>query len=106
MNRPQKIKEVYRELRMVLGNEYPDHELFKSASLLIEVLSDDTPIALDQFDKFELKFKDTTVDEATKDGGWKYLSNEGWWDQVSDDQDLLSPQTRAQLKDYGLEVAA
>jgi|TARA_B110000467_G_C18089415_1_gene351042 hypothetical protein len=106
MNRPQKIKEVYRELRMVLGNEYPDHELFKSASLLIEVLSDDTPIPLDQFDKFELKLKDTTVDEATKDGGWKYLSNEGWWDQVSDDQDLLSPQTRAQLKDYGLEVAA
>ena len=106
MNRPQKIKEVYRELRMVLGNEYLDHELFKSASLLIEVLSDDTPIALDQFDKFELKLKDTTVDEATKDGGWKYLSNEGWWDQVSDDQDLLSPQTRAQLKDYGLGVAA
>jgi hypothetical protein len=106
MNRPQKIKEVYRELRMVLRSEYPDHELFKSASLLIEVLSDDTPIPLDQFDKFELKLKDTTVDEATKDGGWKYLSNEGWWDQVSDDQDLLSPQTRAQLKDYGLEVAA
>ena len=52
MNRPQKIKEVYRELRMVLRSEYPDHELFKSASLLIEVLSDDTPIALDQFDKF------------------------------------------------------
>ena len=46
------------------------------------------------------------VDEATKDGGWKFLSNEGWWDQVSDDQDLLSPQTRAQLKDYGLELAA
>ena len=106
MNRPQKIKEVYRELRMVLGNEYPDHELFKSASLLIEVLSDDTPIDLDQFDKFELKLKDTTVDEATKGGGWKYLSKEGWWDQVSDDQDLLSPQTRAQLKDYGLELEA
>ena len=106
MNRPQKIKEVYRELRMVLGDEYPDHELFKSASLLIEVLSDDKPIALDQFDKFELQFKDATVDEPTKDGGWKFLSNEEWWDQVSDDQDLLSPQTRAQLKDYGLELAA
>ena len=77
MNRPQKIKEVYRELRMVLGDEYPGHELFKSASLLIEVLSDDKPIALDQFDKFELQFKDATIDEATKDGGWKFLSNEG-----------------------------
>ena len=55
MNRPQKIKEVYRELRMVLGDEYSDHELFKSASLLIEVLSDDIPIGLDQFEKFERK---------------------------------------------------
>jgi hypothetical protein len=106
VNRPQKIKEVYRELRMVLGDEYSDHELFKSASLLIEFLSDVKPIDLDQFEKFEFQFKDETVDEPTKDGGWKFLSSEGWWDQVSDDQDLLSPQSRAQLKDYGLEIAA
>ena len=69
-------------------------------------MSDDKPIALDQFDKFELQFKDATVDKATKDGGWKFLSNEGWWDQITDDQDVLSPQSRAQLKNYGLELAA
>ena len=34
------------------------------------------------------------------------MSDEGWWDQIADDQDVLSLQTRAQLKDYGLELEA
>ena len=32
-----------------------------------------------------------------KDGGWRLISDEGWWDQITDDQDMLSLQTRAQL---------
>ena len=106
MNRPQKIKKVYRELRMMLGDEYADYELLKSASLLIEIYEDDEPITLDQLKSFGIQFIDREVDEAIKDGGWKLISNEGWWDQVADDQDVLSPQTRAQLKNYGLELAA
>ena len=106
MNRPQKIKKVYRELRMELGDEYLDYELLKSASLLIEIYEDDEPITLDQLKSFGIQFKDREVDEAIKDGGWQLSSNEGWWDQVTDDQDVLSLQSKAQLKNYGLELAA
>jgi hypothetical protein len=106
MNRPKKIKEVYRELRMMLGDEYPDYELLKSASLLIEIYEDDEPITLVQLKSFGIQFKDREVDEAIKDGGWRLISDEGWWDQITDDQDMLSPQSRAQLKNYGLELVA
>lgn len=106
MNRPQKIKKVYCELRMELGDEYSDYELLKSANLLIELFADDEPITLDQLKSFGIYFKDREVDEAMKDGGWRLSSNEGWWDQITDDQDVLSPQSRAQLKNYGLELAA
>ena len=106
MNRPQKIKKVYRELRVELGDEYSDYELLKSANLLTELFADDEPITLDQLKRFGIQFKDREVDEAIKDGGWRLISNEGWWDQITDDQDVLSPQSRAQLKNYGLELAA
>jgi len=78
----------------------------KSASLLIEIYEDDKPINLDQLKSFEIQFKEREVAEATKDGGWRLISDEGWWDQITDDQDVLSLQTRAQLINYGLELAA
>jgi len=97
MNRPQKIKKIYHELRMILGYEYPDYELLKLASLLIEIYEDDEPINLDQLKSFWIQFEEREVDEAIKDGGWRLISDEGWWDQITDDQDVLSLQTRAQL---------
>jgi hypothetical protein len=106
MNRPQKIKKVYSEFRMKLGDEYSDCELLKSANLLTELFADDEPITLDQLKSFGIYYKDREVDEAMKDGGWRLSSNEGWWDQIIDDQDVLSPQSKAQLKNYGLELAA
>ena len=78
MNRPQKIKKIYHELRMMLGDEYPDYELLKSASLLIEIYEDDKPINLDQLKSFEIEFKEREVAEATKDGGCRLISDEGW----------------------------
>ena len=63
---------------MVLGDEYPDYELLKSASLLIEIYEDDKPINLDQLKIFGIQFKESAVDEAIKDGGWRLISDEGW----------------------------
>jgi len=34
------------------------------------------------------------------------MSDEGWWDQIADDQDVLSLQTRTQLINCGLELTA
>ena len=78
MNRPQKIKKIYHQIRMILGDEYPDYELLKSASLLIEIYEDDEPINLDQLKSFGFKFKDSEIDEPIKDGGWRLISGEGW----------------------------
>ena len=58
MNRPQKIKKIYHELRMILGYEYLDYELLKSTSLLIEIYENDEPINLDQLKSFEIQFKE------------------------------------------------
>ena len=73
---------------------------------MIEIYEDDKPINLDQLKSFGIQFKEREVDEAIKDGGWRLMSDEGWWDQIADDQDVLSLQTRAQLINYGLELAA
>ena len=78
MNHPQKNKKIYHELRMVLVDEYPDYQLLKPESLLIEIYEDDKPINLDQLKSFGIQFKEREVAEATKDGGWRLISDEGW----------------------------
>ena len=52
MNRPQKIKKIYHQIRMILGDEYPDYELLKLSILLIEIYEYDKPINLDQLKSF------------------------------------------------------
>ena len=78
MNRPQNIKKIYHEIRMILGDEYPDYELLKLSILLIEIYEDDEPINLDQLKSFGIKFKYREVDEPIEDGGWRLISDEGW----------------------------
>ena len=106
MNRPQQVKEIYREFRMMLGNQFPDRELLEGANLLIEISEEKEPVTLDELLKFEYQYKDTNVDVGIKDGGWNLLTKEGWWDEITDDQDVLSLEAKAKLKDYGLELAA
>ena len=106
MNRPQKVKEVYRELRMMLGEEFPAHELLESAALLVEIVGDDNKITASQLQDFWVPIKEQAVDEAIADGGWKILSHENWWNQILDEEDVLSVRAKEQLKNYGLEIAA
>ena len=106
MNRPQKIKKVYRELRMELGDEFPAHELLESAALLIGIIEADGLITADQMEDFWVPIKEIAVDEAISDDGWNILTHESWWDQMLDEDDVLTAQERAQLNDYGVGVAA
>ena len=43
MNHPQKFNQIYRELRMMLGDEIPAQELFSSAAKLVEIVEEDDP---------------------------------------------------------------
>jgi hypothetical protein len=106
MNRPQKVKEIYSELRLMLGDKYSPQELLESAALLIEVVEDDYSMTFDKLQDFYVPFKEKSVDEIIATDGWNVLSNEDWWRQKEGEDDALSLQSRMQLKNYGLEVAA
>jgi hypothetical protein len=106
MNRPQKVKEIYNELRLMLGDEYSPQELLESAALLIEVVEDDYSMTFDKLQDFYIPFNEKAVDEIIATDGWKVLSNEDWWRQKEGEDDVLSVQARIQLKNYGLEMAA
>jgi hypothetical protein len=106
MNRPQKVKKIYSELRLMLGDEYSPQELLESAALLIEVVEDDYSMTFDKLQDFYVPFKEKSVDEIIATDGWNVLSTEDWWRQKEDEDDELSLQSRLQLKNYGLEMAA
>jgi len=106
MKRPQKIGRIYQELRATLGNEYPAHELLRSAAKLVEIVEDD--FAASGADVYEPR---ATVDErpldmAIADGGWKVLARESAWLQRIDGDDTQSNRTKMRLRNYGLEMAA
>jgi hypothetical protein len=106
MNRPQKVKAVYQELKLAFGDEYSEAELLESAALLIEVVEDDYSMTFDKLQDFYVPFKEKPVDEAIANDGWNILSIEDWWRQKEGEDDALSVQARMQLKNYGLEMAA
>ena len=106
MNRPQKVKAVYQELKLAFGDEYSAQELLESAALLIEVVEDDYSITFDKLQEFYVPFKEKPVDEIIANDGWNVLSTEDWWRQKEGEDDALSVQARMQLKQYGLEMAA
>jgi hypothetical protein len=106
MNLPQKVKEIYRELRMMLGDEFPAQELLESAALLVEVVEDNYSMTAYRLQDFWVPFTEKSVDEVIANDGWKVLSNEDWWRQQIGEDDVMSVQARMQLKNYGLEIAA
>ena len=106
MNRPQKVNQVYREFRSEVGDEFPAHELLRSAAKLIEIIQDDGPITGARPQEPRATFDERPVDEVIADGGWKLLSRESSWFRDIDGDDALSVGAKTQLHEYGLEIAA
>ena len=70
MNNSKKTKQFNLELRNVLGDVYPAHSLLASASLLIEIVEENTPITADQMQDFWEPFIEKGVEEFNeKDTG-------------------------------------
>lgn len=104
MNRPQKVKEVYQELRMMLGDEYPAHELLGSAALLIEVIEEDDSKPEKKRQEPWVQIYVKPIDKIIAEDSWKNLSHEYWWLQKIGEDDVMSLQAQSQLKDHGLEI--
>ena len=77
MNKPQKVRAIYLELKAALGCSYPDSELLEAAAKTVETLSRVTysgPKA--SIAEHDRSFRSLGVDTALADGGWRILSHE------------------------------
>ena len=106
MNRSQKVKQVYRELREAVGEEFPAIELLQTAAQLVEIVNDDGPITGARLQGSRPIFDEKPVDQIMADGGWRVLAREGNWINEIDGDDTLSVCAREQLNNYGMEMAA
>ena len=106
MNRSQKVKQVYQELREAVGDEFSAIELLQTAAQLVEIINDDGPITGAQIHGPRPNFDELPVDQIIADGGWKVLAREGTWINDIDGDDTLSVCARDQLNNYGMEIAA
>ena len=89
-----------------MGDEFPAHELLRSAAKLVEIIQDDGPITGARPQNPRATFDERPVDEVFADGGWKILAREVSWLREIEGDDALSVGARTQLHDYGLEMAA
>ena len=106
MNRPQKVNQIYLELRAELGDKIPAHELLRSAALLVAVVKGDGPATGAVHHSPRATFDEKPLDEAMADGGWKILARESSWLHRIDGDDTPSVKAKEQLRSYGLELAA
>jgi hypothetical protein len=77
LNRPQKLREVFAELKETFGKQLPAGELIRLATALIEAYQ---TIDIEQYGDFGYATRDPffiwDVDKAMRDGGWRILSFE------------------------------
>lgn len=77
MNKAAKIRNVFQELRSVIGAKATSFEVLQCANALVEMFSDDEAGS----GKFDLRigglpFENWSLDAAFADGGWRILKHE------------------------------
>ena len=111
MNRPNKTRHIYFELKKLLGERFFAHQLLKSAALFVniaDVAQEKNPITAEQMQDFFVPYTEKGVDEAIADGGWIILcQEEEWWLQRIGDNEAPGFYKENELENYqGFEVAA
>ena len=79
MNRSKKTKQVYLELRNVLGDAFPAHRLLQSAARAVEITEEKAPITADQMAGFWEPIIGKGVDEEIKKNCAAFYPQEDWW---------------------------
>jgi hypothetical protein len=110
MNRPNKTRHIYFELKRLLGEKFFVHQLLKSAALFVDiadVAEENNPITAEQMQDFFVPYTEKGVDEVIADGNWMILCQEEWWLQRMGDDEAPDFYKENELKNYqGFEVAA
>lgn len=76
MNRAQRIREVYRELRRSTPRQVAASELLACAAGLVEMFNDDADHTRFELRTGGLPFENQALDVAFADGGWRVLHYE------------------------------
>ena len=76
MNRPQRVRAVFQELRQTVGDRFGARELLEQAASLVDLFA-----VKDDPSRFELRtggvpFEEWSLDRAMADGGWRILNHE------------------------------
>jgi hypothetical protein len=96
MNRPQKVHQVFAELRRALGNEIPAIELLQFAARLV----DDTRKATGGGEKniAATSFDELPLDEVFADGGWRMMArNRAYSSEHFEEDPCLAPRAEETL---------
>ena len=77
MNRPQKVRAIFQELKSALGSEIPTTELLEAASAMVSIhdrVTDSTPKA--SIADNDRSFESIETGIAMADGGWRVMDKE------------------------------
>ena len=106
MNRPNKTRHIYFELKKLMGEKFFALQLLKSAALFVDiadVVEENNPITAEQMKDFYVPYAEKGVDEVIAENIRMFHSQEDWWiqEEVSEVDERIK-----QKYYYGLEVAA
>jgi hypothetical protein len=106
MNRPNKIRKVYKELRHSLGGEIPSQEVLKHAASLVDIFDDRDHAPLIHLHTQRATFDELPLDEAFADGGWRVMRRESNWMNDIYSDEPSDPRVANKLKSLTMEMAA
>ncbi len=106
MNRPDRVRKVYGELRRALGDQFPSHEILRTAARLVDIFDDRKGYSGIRHGAPRPTFEELPLDKAFADGGWRILSRESnqFAELYSEDPRDLT--VRRKLRSLGMELAA
>ena len=106
MNRPTKVRKVYRELRAVLGADISAKEALRSAAMLVDLYETDGAAHGANFREQRPTFDELPVDVAIADGGWRVMARETSILHAEFGGEEIDVRKQMNLRNYGLEMAA
>ncbi len=106
MNRSSKVRAVYHELRIALGDQVSAKEALRSAARMVELFDADDALFGASVREQRANFDELPVDVAVADGGWRVLSKERGIINAEFGGEEMDIRTRTRLRNYGLELAA
>ena len=106
MNRPNKIRKVYTELRHSLGDEISSQEVLKSAASLVDIFEERDKASTRSLGTQRATFEELPLDKAFADGGWNVMRRESNWVNEIFSDELADPRITHNLKSLTMEMAA